>query len=334
LSDVTGGMGGGPVDETVDDALARAAIVIAAAPEVALACHINPDGDALGSTLALHHALRAAGMRSVASFSEPFVVAPHYRDLPGLDLLIPPEQFPRDPAVMVTFDSGSLSRLGDLEPPAKAAGELVVVDHHVSNQRYGSINVIDPSAAASGVLVRRLIHALDIPLTREAAVCLYAALVCDTGRFQYETTTPEVFELARELACFDVPIPELSRTLFEEHRFAYLQLLADVLSRTQLLADKRFVWTKVTQEDLARHGVTFEEVEGLIDVVRRTREAEVACVLKEAADGTWRVSLRSVGDADVRRIAEAQGGGGHRAAAGFTSDESADEVVAKILSSL
>src|SRR5262249_9645325 len=148
-----------------------------------------------------------------------------------------------------------------------------------------------------------------------------AALVCDTGRFQYESTTADVFDLARELACFDVPIPELSRTLFEEHRFAYLQLLAESLGRAELVWDKEFVWTSVTQADLARHDVTFEEVEGLIDLVRRTREAEVACVLKEAPDGTWRVSLRSLGRVDVRMIAEAQGGGGHRFAAGFTSDE-------------
>jgi phosphoesterase RecJ-like protein len=171
-------------------------------------------------------------------------------------------------------------------------------------------------------------------LTRDAALCLYAALVCDTGRFQYESTTADVFELARELACFDLPIPELSRTLFEEHRFAYLQLLADVLSSAQLVADKHFVWTKVTQADLARHGVTFEEVEGLIDVVRRTREAEVSCVLKEAPDRTWRISLRSLGRVDVRKIAEQQGGGGHRFAAGFTSDELPEEIVASILSSL
>ena len=124
--------------------------------------------------------------------------------------------------------------------------------------------------------MRRLIDRLGLPLNRDAAVCLYAALVCDTGRFQYESTTPDVFDLARELAAFDLPIPELSRTLFEEHRFAYLQLLADVALRTRVLVpEKRFVWTKVTQADLARHDVTFEEVEGLIDVVRRTREAEV-----------------------------------------------------------
>lgn len=319
---------------SVDEALARAAEAIRDARQVALACHVNPDGDALGSMLALHHVLLAAGVDSVASFSEPFVVAPHYRELPGLELLCPPDRFPADPPVMVTFDSGSVARLGDLERPAKAASELVVIDHHVSNQRYGTINVIDPDAAASGVLVRRLIDELGLTLNRDAAMCLYAALVCDTGRFQYQSTTPDVFSLARELSEFELPIPELSRTLFEEHRFSYLQLLADVLARAELIDDKRFVWSKVTQADLARHGVTFEEVEGLIDIVRRTREAEVSCVLKEAADGTWRVSLRSLGRVDVRVIAEQQGGGGHRFAAGFTSDEPAEAVVARIVSAL
>src|SRR5213080_373020 len=130
-------------------ALARAAEAIRGARSVALACHVNPDGDALGSMLALHHVLLAAGVESVASFSEPFVVAPHYRELPGLEMLTAPDRFPQDPPVMVTFDSGSLARLGDLEPSAKAAGELIVIDHHVSNQCYGSINVIDADAAAS-----------------------------------------------------------------------------------------------------------------------------------------------------------------------------------------
>jgi phosphoesterase RecJ-like protein len=321
-------------DLPVDEALTRAADAIRSASEVCLACHVSPDGDALGSMLALHHVLRAAGIKSVASFSEPFVVAPHYRELPGLDLLTAPDQFPREPRVMATFDSGSLARLGDLESPAKAAGELIVIDHHVSNQRYGTINVIDPDAAASGVLVRALISRLDLPMTRDAAVCLYAALVCDTGRFQYQSTTPAVFDLARELACFDLPIPELSRTLFEEHRFAYLQLLADAIRNAVLVSEKQFVWTKVTQADLERHGVTFDEVEGLIDVLRRTREAEVACVLKQAPDSTWRVSLRSLGAVDVRIIAERQGGGGHRFAAGFTSDEPAEAVIAHILNAL
>ncbi len=314
----------------VDQALDRAVVAIGNAPDVALACHVSPDGDALGSMLGLFHVLREAGKGCVASFPTPFVVAPHYRELPGLDRLTPPHEFPREPAVMVTFDCGALSRLGDLEPAAKAAGELIVIDHHISNDRYGSINVIDPDAAASGSLVYRLVRMLALPLSRDAAVCLYAALVCDTGRFQYDTTTPAVFSMARELVQHDVPVSRLSRTLFEEHRYAYLKLLGDALSRSHLVPERRFVWTAVTQADLAKHQVTIEEVEGLIDILRRTAEAEVTCVVKEEADGTVRVSLRSLGEVDVRRIAESEGGGGHTYAAGFSSDDGVDAVVARI----
>jgi phosphoesterase RecJ-like protein len=324
----------GNAGEEIDAALKQAARAIERAALVTLVCHVNPDGDALGSTLALHHVLQAAGAHSVASFPTPFVVAPHYRDLPGIDLLTPPHEVDPEPEVMVTFDCGDLARLGDLETNAKASEELIVVDHHASNARYGTINVIDVHAAASGVLVRRLVGELGLALTRDAAVCLYAALVCDTGRFQYESTTCSVFELAQELAAFDLPIAALSRTLFEEHRFAYLQLVSDVLGRAELVPDKKFVWATVTQADLRRRDVTFEEVEGLIDLVRRTREAEVSCVLKESADGAWRVSLRSLGTVDVCRIAQREGGGGHRFAAGFTSDDPADVVIARIIAAL
>ncbi len=120
-----------------DTELTRAATSIRGARQVALACHVNPDGDALGSLLGLFHVLRAAGTDVVASFPSPFVVARHYRELPGLELLIKPEDFPDEPDVMITFDCGSLDRLGDLAPAAKAAHELIVVDHHISNDRYG-----------------------------------------------------------------------------------------------------------------------------------------------------------------------------------------------------
>ncbi len=316
------------------EALTAAASAIRRAEHVSLACHVSPDGDALGSMLGLHHVLRAAGISSTASFSEPFIVAPHYRKLMGLELLRPPSEFPEEPEVMVTFDSGSLARLGTLEPSAKAARELIVIDHHVSNERYGTINVIDANAAASGVVVRDLVTELGLKLNREAAVCIFAALVCDTGRFQYDCTTPAVFDLASELAEFDLPIAALSRTLFEEHTFAYLHLLAAVLERAVLIPEQRFVWTAVTQADLAEHDVTMEEVEGLIDVVRRTKEAEVSAVLKEDPDGSVRVSLRSLGAVDVCAISQRFGGGGHRFAAGFTSDAPIETVVDRIRGAL
>ncbi len=323
-----------PAREHLDALLWQAAGAIARAETVGLACHVNPDGDALGSMLGLFHSLREAGRATVASFSEPFVVAPHYREIPGLDLLTKPADFPNEPEVMVTFDSGSLDRLGDLRPAAEAAEELVVIDHHISNERYGTLNIIDPDAAASGALVHRMIRLTGLPLNNDAAICLYTALVCDTGRFQYETTTPETFEIARDLMGFDIPVTRLSRTLFEEHRLAYLRLLGEALSRAELVADKHFVWTAVTKEDRDRHGVAFDELEGLIDILRRTEEAEVTCVVKQDDDGVYRVSLRALGGVDVHEIAVAEDGGGHRFAAGFSTTDEPREVVSRIVAAL
>jgi phosphoesterase RecJ-like protein len=288
-----------------------------------------PDGDALGSMLALALLAKEHGKEVVASWPEPFLVAPHYDFLPGLDLVSKPGDFPAAPDVMVTFDCGSLDRLGDLASSAQAARHLIVVDHHVSNDGYGTVNVIDPDAAASAVVVRRLLGLLGWDLNRDAALGLYTGLVCDTGRFQYDNTTPEVFALAEELAGFDLPIGAVTRQLFEQHRLAYMKLAAKAIDRAEYDADRRFVVTWVTADDLATHGVLLEETEGLIDLVRRTSEADVSCVLKETAEGT-RVSLRAVSDFDVSQVAVGFGGGGHRGAAGFTSDRPVREVLEAI----
>ncbi len=309
--------------------LERAAEVIAAADSVALACHVAPDGDALGSMLALHHLCVAHGKHSIASFPTPFVVAPHYLYLPGLDLLTPPERFPEEPAVMVTFDCGSLGRLGDLGSAAKSAEQLIVLDHHISNDRYGTINVIDVDAAATAVVVRELATALGWDLTRDAAMCLYTGLVTDTGRFQYQSTTPAVFGLAQELAHFDLPIPSLSRQLFEEHRLDYLRLAGTCLANADLDTATGFVMVAVTAADFENYGVHVDETEGLIDLVRRTKEAEVSAVLKETDDGV-RVSLRSVTEVDVSLVAAGFGGGGHRYAAGFSTHAPLEMVKAEL----
>jgi phosphoesterase RecJ-like protein len=314
-------------------ALDEAAVAIASAPSLALACHHTPDGDALGSMLALHVLALAAGKHSVASWPEPFEVAPHYTFLPALHLVTKPADYPSHPDVMVTFDCGSIGRLGELGEAAGNARQLIVVDHHLTNDGYGTINLIDPDAAASAVVVRRLLDRLGWGLTRDAAQCLYTGLICDTGRFQYDNTTPEVFTLARELSGYGLPIGSMNRQLFEEHRLAYLRLAGAALQRAELDADRRFVATWVTADDLERHGVDVEETEGLIDLVRRTSEAEVSCVLKETPEGT-KVSLRAVTDFDVGAVATGFGGGGHRAAAGFVSPAPVPEVLAAIRDAL
>ena len=138
---------------------------------------------------------------------------------------------------MLTFDCGSLNRLNELAKPAtfaRESGELIVIDHHTTNEYFGSINLIDSQAAATAVVVRELARRMDWALTREAAWCLYVALVADTGRFQYASTTASVFALAEELTSFDLPVSQISRELSEEHRFAYLQLAAKALGRAEL----------------------------------------------------------------------------------------------------
>jgi phosphoesterase RecJ-like protein len=327
-------------EATLDEVLDQAAEVVAGADELLLTCHELPDGDALGSTLALHHLCRSQGRPSRASWSEPFEVAAHYRFLPGLDLCTKPADVPEEPPVVVTFDCGSLSRLGAMAGRAEWArdhGSLVVVDHHATNDRFGSVNLVDEKAAATAVLVHRLAGRLGWPLTREVAQCLYTGLVTDTGRFTYATTTPAVFALAEELASFDLPIASMTRQLFESHRIDYLHLAGEALARARLAPGVSLVSTWVTQDDLDRHGVTVDEVEGLIDLVRRAVEAEVACVAKEAGEGT-RVSLRSVTHqedgrqwgVDVGALATRLGGGGHRYAAGFTMRGSVHEALAAV----
>ncbi len=314
--------------------LARAAELVTAGGTVAMACHVHPDGDALGSLLAMRLLCEEHGVDAVASWGEPFTVAPHYRFLPGLDRTVPPHQVPVAPDVMVVFDCSSLDRLGSLADVARKARELVVLDHHDDNPRYGTVNVVVPDAAATAVIVRRLAEELGWRLTHDVAKCLYVGLITDTGRFQYVHTPEAVFHLAEELATYDLPIAEITRELFEKHRFAYVQLAAMALSRAELDPGLRFIAAWVTAEDLARYDVAYEETEGLIDLVRRTAEADVSCVLKEAPGEGLRVSLRSIAGTDVGSVARRFGGGGHRHMAGFVTNHSIPETIERLKASI
>lgn len=319
---------------TLEVDLDEAVAALDAEDEPVLLCHVYPDGDALGSLMAMHLLCRMHGKRSIASWSEPFVAAPHYDFLPGLELATKPADVPDAAPLVVTFDCASFARLGGLADKARHADRLVVLDHHGDNTRFGGVNVVDPGAAATAVIVRRMAAELGWALTPEVALCLYTGLVTDTGRFQYANTTPEAFQLAAELAGYGLPIGRITRRLYEEHRFAYLQLMGQVIDRAELDREHGFVGAWVTADDFAVHGVDPEEAEGLIDIVRRTTEATVTCVAKETPDGV-RVSLRSLDDdgartVDVGAVARALGGGGHAYAAGYVASVGPAEAVAQV----
>jgi bifunctional oligoribonuclease and PAP phosphatase NrnA len=306
----------------------RAIELIGQADQVALACHVTPDGDALGSMLAVGFVLRSMGKRVVASFGDQHFAVPRIlRFLPGQEMLCPPGDYPEAPELMMTFDSSTFERLGLLSPNAARAAEVIVIDHHPSNAGFGSLSLIDPKAAATAMLAEQLIYRLGGRLDRDIATCLYAGLVTDTGSFRHASTTPAVHQMAARLVATGLRTDEIARDLWDRSPFGYLKVLASALDRVVL--EGSLVWTYVTRADRAAYGLPYSEVEGMIDVVRRTDEAEVAVVLKEDDNGDLQVSTRSKGAVDVAAVCAALGGGGHHNAAGFTSYDSVEETMAK-----
>ena len=232
---------------------------------------------------------------------------------------------------MVTFDAASVDRLGILETRACQADELIVLDHHASNTGFGTVNLVDPAAAATAVLAFDLIRRMGVEISRDIALGLYAGLVTDTGSFKYSTTSPRVHQLAARLLQTGIEPGVVAHELWDRSPFGFLGLLSTVLGRAQLepasAAGHGLVWTTVTRGDRAAHRLPFEVAESVIDVVRRADEADVAVVLKEDDEGCWQVSARSKGRADVGRACVALGGGGHPLAAGFTARGTAAEVM-------
>jgi len=313
---------------------------LAVARRVALACHVAPDGDALGSMLGLGAALRRRGVDVVASWGgEPFGVPATYSFLPAVDLLVAPSQFPEAPELLVTLDTGSPDRLGSLADRVERAGCTVVVDHHASGVAYGDLRLVDVGAAATVVLVAGLLDRLGVELDQEIATPLYTGLVTDTGSFKYLATTPAVHELAGRLLATGIRHDLISRAIYDTAPFGYVQLLGRACGRAVLepgaVGGLGLVWTTVEPGDYAATGLGLAEVEGVIDAVRIAAEAEVALVLKaDPVEGGWKVSTRSKGAVDVGALCATLGGGGHRFAAGFTTAGEAGLVVAQVRDAL
>ncbi len=317
------------------DELTRAAEVLRDAPEVALACHVNPDADALGSMLGLATFLRSRGVRTIASFpNEPLDLPRWAALLPGSGELVQVRDFPDAPAVMVTCDCAAFDRLGALGHAASRAAELIWIDHHRSNDGVGTIPLIDPAASSTCEIVYRLVGAIGGELPDDAAACLYAGLVTDTGRFQYEATTPETLRVAAALREHPFDHTALVQALYEDNPREYLQLAGRALSRMRHVPEADLVWTYLPQADLADAGVGPTETDDLIDMIRSARDVDVAAVLKQARDGRFKDSVRSRGAHDLAAVAAAFGGGGHRLAAGYTSVHGPTATIAALVDAL
>lgn len=317
------------------DEMRRAAEVLGSATDVALACHVNPDADALGSMLGLAAFLRQRGITTVCSFpNEPLVLPRWAALLPGSEALVEVAEYPDAPAVMVTCDCASFDRLGPLGKAASEAGELIWIDHHRSNDGLGTIPLIDPDASSTCEVVFRLIDAMGGPMPDETAACLYAGLVTDTGRFQYEATTPDTLRVAASLREHPFDHSRLVQALYEDNGAGFLRASAIALARASFVPEADLVWTYLTQVDLSDAGVGADDTDDLIDLIRTVRDVDVAVVLKQQRDGRFKVSTRSRGAHDLATVAAAFGGGGHRLAAGYTSDHGPAGTIERLVAAL
>ena len=312
----------------------QAAGALRAAESIVTMGHIGPDGDSLGSMLAIAGAATNAGKKAYATFGEPFVVGKQFRYL-DTSALTRPLDVPEHIDVAVVVDTSVPDRLGSVLPIVERAQTVIVIDHHLSRDGdLGDIQVIDSSAAAAAQVVYRLLQELNWGLTSEIATALYTGIVTDTGRFQYGATSPEVHQITAALLEAGVNPPTVGQHIYEESPFGYLRVAGAVLSRSQLDAEARLVWTVLRRDDLKQESLKYEDADGLIDLIRIAEESDVACLLREIGDDKFKGSLRSRGRVDVSKIAGHFGGGGHRNAAGFVATGTPESIVAQIRADL
>jgi phosphoesterase RecJ-like protein len=290
--------------------------------------HENPDGDALGSLLATQLTLRALGKDAVMYLAGDAPVPREYEFMPLGELA---RALPADAAdrVLVAVDCAKAERIGD--PQAIGRAPVVVnIDHHHDNTRFGDVNLVVPDASSTGEVLRGVVAELGLPLTPELAEPLYIALVTDTGRFQYTNTTPKALRLAAELVDAGADIHAVFQQVYESVEFARLKLRARAFDRAQVLEGGRIVVSHLLRSDYTDVGAPESYSEGIIDDLRAVEGSELAVLIREPPRRTGparKVSLRaSVDELDVSAIARRFDGGGHRQAAGFSSDASVEEI--------
>jgi bifunctional oligoribonuclease and PAP phosphatase NrnA len=316
---------------TTDSDVRAVAAAIGANDSFLVVTHENPDGDALGSMLAMSIALRELGKDVVMYLSGEAPTPGEYGflDLRDLRRLLPDDLEER---VLLALDCASERRIGPETEAVERSRMVVNVDHHHDNSRFGDLNLIVDDASSTAEIVRDVLVSLDVQLSPDIAEALYVALVTDTGRFQYSNTTPKALRLAADLVEAGADVHGIFRLVYETVQFAKLKLLARALERAGLYENGRLVVTYLLKEDFAEVGAEEPYSEGIIDYLRSVEGSEMVALIREPPRDEGparRVSLRSSRDeVDVSAIARAAHGGGHRQAAGFSSELEIPEIVA------
>jgi phosphoesterase RecJ-like protein len=318
-------------DPALDAAYAAAAAAVVAARSVVVTTHLNPDGDGIGAGLALVHALLAMGKD--VRFLCPSTVAGIYRFLPRFEIIRPLTDAAlakAEPAadLVISCDAGDVQRLGACA--AVPRGRLINLDHHVTNTRFGDINLVDVSGESSGVVVERLLRRLGVKLDRTLGECLYATIVFDTGRFMHSNTTAHTFRWTADLLDTGIDAAAINRRLTYTRTPKDLAILRLGLEHLELDADPRLGGIVLTAAAIAAVGEP-EDWGDLVEIPRSLQGNQIAYLIREGKDGkTVRASLRSNPPFAVGGVAQHFGGGGHAQAAGCTLTMSLGQAVAEI----
>ena len=306
-----------PRDWKPADNLPLAIDALRSAQRVLITMHRGPDGDALGSALALACALRDLG-RQVTVYN-PDELPYNFRFLRGASEVA--KSLPSEAAfdATVVTDAGAYERLGPEVPGVDRRGVLLNLDHHITTEPFGDVNYVDPHAASVGILAYKIIKGLGAPLSRDAAECIYASILADTGCFRYSSTDPECLRVAAELVEAGVEPWEMTVRVYEQQPLARMRLLAEVLSTLEV--HKKLATITITNAMVAKTGTEIDFTDGFINYARSVDGVEVAASFREPENGgPWRVSFRSRGRVNVAAIAQKFGGGGHHNAAGCSME--------------
>jgi phosphoesterase RecJ-like protein len=296
----------------------------------AVLSHVRPDGDALGSQLALGLSLKRLG-KDVRIWNEEGMLE-KYSFLPSANLLTKPPADPEDVDVAIALDTAIQNRLGTALPAVRSAKVWINIDHHPSNPGYGDLVYINPKAPATGQILFELIRSEKLPIDAAIAENLYVAISTDTGSFQYPNTTARTFEMAAELVRAGVDVGRVSQLTYENYPRRRAELLRDLLGTMRFEANNRVASFSLSLATAKKLGVLPEDNEGLIDHLRAIHGVIVAVFFEELADGKVRVSMRSKSEkVNVCAICEKFGGGGHVLAAGARLRGTLAEVEKKIL---
>lgn len=296
-----------------------------------VACHENPEGDAIGSELALALALRGMGKSVTVLNADP--VPGNLAFLPGADGVVAEADGSRFD-VAVVLDCGSPERTGRVMTELRKPPILVNIDHHRTNGDCGEYCLVDPEAAATGLLVHRVLSAMGVEIGYDVAVNIYVAVLTDTGSFHYANSSPEAFRVAGEMVLRGIDPWAVAEKVYETRSAGRLRLLGRVLDSLEIEGGGKIASVTTMRKDLSDFGARKDDLEGFINYPRSVKGVEVAVSFREEGSGEFRVSFRSKGRVDVSAVALEFGGGGHRNAAGCTVRGTLPEVKRKVYGAL